>query len=965
MQAALHLAQGSSHSCSVHSVASREGEKDRHHIPPVAGAGPAACANWRSGQGRVALRREGGGTEVPSVSSGQAAMVSWFTPKHQKLVLSCYPPRSAERKPNPSELARLLYYASTRASKLPKVALFLERRTLRDIRKSRYGNAQVGLAIVRALIEKCDRELNIYAMNVLHIFNAVLQCRDSSLMESSQACFESFCAHHDGSNINTDAVFLQEYQKCVRNWAQVATAQKRNESSYSNDTVLGLRMIHAMCASAALDAIDTREQLHIIIPVILKALHTENDEELWEWQHRSQIKRRASVPSMERRFSASTVRTGNISRTDGDDSDHQSAEYNRQESAIAAMGCMRVILEANNAMRTRDTTSCIIDCIISAKPPAMEQWAAALIEIVSRWTPLTIRFTILITCIDKLEQTPMENIESKTHMTTIISKLLSSNVNFMGLSVMDILESLLMQITKYLRVHKASSHIIPPLVHEIVICIGNLATHIYYSDQISDMCSNVMFRIRAAPLEAASGIAKDDSEKSSVIEGFSSGMAKIVGFHIIREILIVANERGTPSGGSRNHVEMSMWEGTAQHILDEDHCARESYFDAFATFLEYEARETVAAMKMGDTSPTDAFLAELHLALYDNALYTTEPDEYQRIVYVLTTLVLKLGLYEIARGLPMVFTLQEQALMVKMSLQKRVTLLSLVGLYLQSIAQALHLPFMESKVEEEIERRQERYLWDEDMAFPVTYRPQDASNPLHQPAIPNGHKRASMSDRETDNGGTVRIFDRGMVVHWMAEEMSSFPAKFEERLTMQWDREEVLASTSSPAAHFADSISADNFEGFGKSRSMLALNALVGARSTRAAEKDLARKVYEGTNGNGSLTKTSSSSTIPTTVDKLKRVLSASRRPDVNGGKDRPRRQSLRHASIESTRMDLPRSASNKSFHDTVSDVPPVPPLPQSHQREATAHAIDVDVLLKHMTPQGDQAPLQPPYEYM
>lgn len=63
-------------------------------------------------------------------------------PKHQVLVLKCYPrhqKNNVEVKPNSSELSYLLYYASTRRSKLQKVGDFLDKRTTSDVWKGRIG----------------------------------------------------------------------------------------------------------------------------------------------------------------------------------------------------------------------------------------------------------------------------------------------------------------------------------------------------------------------------------------------------------------------------------------------------------------------------------------------------------------------------------------------------------------------------------------------------------------------------------------------------------------------------------------------------------------------------------------------------------------------------------------------------------------------------------------------------------
>ena len=70
------------------------------------------------------------------------AMRESCRPKHQILILKCYPryqKNVVDVKPNSSELSYLLYYASTRRSKLQKVGAFLERRTTRDVSKGRVG----------------------------------------------------------------------------------------------------------------------------------------------------------------------------------------------------------------------------------------------------------------------------------------------------------------------------------------------------------------------------------------------------------------------------------------------------------------------------------------------------------------------------------------------------------------------------------------------------------------------------------------------------------------------------------------------------------------------------------------------------------------------------------------------------------------------------------------------------------
>lgn len=78
-------------------------------------------------------------------------------PKHAQLILKCYPrlPKNsaADVKPNSSELSYLLYYASTRQHKLPKVGHFLETRTASDVYHWQSAAVHVTLRILTAILE--------------------------------------------------------------------------------------------------------------------------------------------------------------------------------------------------------------------------------------------------------------------------------------------------------------------------------------------------------------------------------------------------------------------------------------------------------------------------------------------------------------------------------------------------------------------------------------------------------------------------------------------------------------------------------------------------------------------------------------------------------------------------------------------------------------------------------------------
>lgn len=63
---------------------------------------------------------------------------------------------TADAAPNSSELAYLLYYASTRQEKLPKVGSFLEKKTVSDVSHWQSARVHVTLQILTAMLEHAE-----------------------------------------------------------------------------------------------------------------------------------------------------------------------------------------------------------------------------------------------------------------------------------------------------------------------------------------------------------------------------------------------------------------------------------------------------------------------------------------------------------------------------------------------------------------------------------------------------------------------------------------------------------------------------------------------------------------------------------------------------------------------------------------------------------------------------------------
>jgi len=166
-----------------------------------------------------------------------------FKPKHQVLILKCYPrlPKNssaAEIKPNGSELSYLLFYASSRKSKLTKVGTFLEKRTISDLSKSRSPSIQITLQILTAFLNNPGiggggpEGFGLFAPFVLRILRDVLKsANDTALVEHAVPTWDSFCRHQDHVALNADLEYRSLFAEVIRLWAGYATKEPGNKTT--------------------------------------------------------------------------------------------------------------------------------------------------------------------------------------------------------------------------------------------------------------------------------------------------------------------------------------------------------------------------------------------------------------------------------------------------------------------------------------------------------------------------------------------------------------------------------------------------------------------------------------------------------------------------------------------------------------------------------------------------------------
>lgn len=650
------------------------------------------------------------------------------------------------------------------------------------------------------------------------------------MVEASIPTFEAFCENHDAASLSADQDYLQQYGEVIKIYASFASTRPQPVKVQPTAPVAmrwrkaGLLAVLSISSSEALASVAGR-QLDVIMPVLLENLWTENEDYLIVLQERAQMEGAGDNERLlKRRMSSATVRTVDTADTNAAALSGSTADADKlaeEDLGVLAMFCLKQLYEANNRQQIRNATLQTIDFVagrtakgekVVVRNPATGEdrgWAPTLFGILSRWAPMQDRYVILVTAMETLVQSPLQeqNMKQQFVLATMISALLKSDINLIGLSVMDVLLGLIQHVLRILQLggiphsqqkdvtgesaKEPSKPLIGNPITELVAapsasrrqllvqlqnCIGDLATHIYYADQVSVMIKAILVRLKPSPLSAiptpaaavedpemtanvilASGNLNDDPNTDGF---FSFDMAKVTALNSIKQILLVANHRSkNVSGGAnlgRNQVSIHVWEGTQWLLRDNDPRVRKAYADALLTWLDLETvkadlkafddeaipktsrgredstlnqKQRAVSATLSTISHRDkfnksgpcSFLQLLHLAIYENALQfvISEPDMIMLHV-LLTNLVNKLGVNAVHTGLPMIFRLQEDIQEVEEPAAK-VRIGSVCHGYFWALTEAFDFENtpIGREIHKEIHRRSSKGLWTEGVQIPA------------------------------------------------------------------------------------------------------------------------------------------------------------------------------------------------------------------------------------------------------
>lgn len=738
-------------------------------------------------------------------------------PKHQVLVLKCYPRTTkgaVDVKPNSSELSYLLFYVQSRRTKIQKVGSFLEKKTASDVYRQRIGNVQVTLQILTALIEKAPKDLPLFALCVLKILDLILKANDITMVESSIPTFDAFCEHHDPTSL-ADQAYLRQYQSVVQLYAALASTRScPGKIEPSKPIALrwrnsGLEAIRSVASSAALSSV-AGQQYDIAVPMILENLWTDNEDFLDVLLHRAELEEKVDGGIVRRRTSIATVQIvdtepqPNPLALSGTAVDVD--KLAEEDIGVLAMQCLKQIFSGSSRSQLHIAAVAFLNFVeerVSQDEEVVKTttsgkdsgWAIKMFLLVTRWAPVADRFSILVAALEAMDSTNLTDDTLRQHivLAAMVGALLRSDINLIGLSVNDVLLAFVAHIKRLVQMpgDPNSMRSDPPmpgqpdprspttlqfaeeaervaahrkdLLLRLQECIGDLATHVYYADQISDMISTILRRLRPSRSSSTS-TPTPQGERADTLTGpppsgldpidslFALTVAKIAALRAIKSILLVANPRTKMTGNlalSRNHVPVQVWDGTQWLLRDPDGLVRKAYADAVVTWLDREttaadakardetARATLKSRDVSGTAnlarrvvsntaakpvkmPKSQFLQLLHLAMYDNAIQFVDYETDMVLLHVLLAkLVSKMGVNVVRYGLPMIFRLQEDIQDAETPIHK-VRIGSLVHGYFWALTERFDFDgsMIGRAIHNEIVRRRSKHFWVEGVNVP-------------------------------------------------------------------------------------------------------------------------------------------------------------------------------------------------------------------------------------------------------
>jgi hypothetical protein len=253
-------------------------------------------------------------------------------------------------------------------------------------------------------------------------------------------------------------------------------------------------------------------------------------------------------------------------------------EYTEEENSVLVLKNLKCLCDMNSPGLMRIGLGSFMDTLASIKSSNTTDdypaWAVELTTLMTAWIPIQYRYLTVLTCLEDLEACPPSrhiaiSTPEQELTLTILEGILMTEESLIGLNVIDVLNTLITQIQ--LTVHPTNE---TDIVQKLVNCVIGLAGHIYYTDQIRDMCAEIMQW--SSPLFSAPPISPANQGDSDALDVKT---AAVWSLRILKGVLA--------KGGGRVSLK-EVWVDTEYGLATQDGEVRIAYIDALVTHIHCE-----------------------------------------------------------------------------------------------------------------------------------------------------------------------------------------------------------------------------------------------------------------------------------------------------------------------------------------------------------------------------------------
>lgn len=522
------------------------------------------------------------------------------------LIGACYPPSSAllaagpDYRPNSQELSRLTYYAANHPGKIHKVGSELEKRVKADCTKAVAGNSRarasllITLAILRTLAVECRHDISLLSPSLVSCLRITLDSVSSDLDVCTRAAsvFTAWCTYTDGHVIGVDASLTQKYLVIIKHFSAQCNAEGKSlgHEIRNHTRLVGLAAITGVVNSEALYASSTqfRPQVSSVIGALLfHVIHAdtkilddcmqaakENTNSLYLAEFRTR-------PLSERR--AASIHA----HVNGD------AESSSAEVLISSIRPLSQLFKHSNASQVASLIQAALESL-----EAMQLWTKTdqcrwFIQRACEWTQYQYRYAIPSRLVEWLLDTPDVSVSTNQQKTLIgmLTTVFTSPIPLVNLSTSDIVSNLITLVFRRVVVNPKDD-----LLSLLVESIASLGAHVYYSDQIQDLASELVSRLATIDTQGPLSQQKDVAEgRSQAIRCLLAGLLGLMlAADSQRSCKHPLPVNGTSSSGvlarasQRTRVSGEIWYDILGLLCDSDFAVRSDFAQTLVTYLRCE-----------------------------------------------------------------------------------------------------------------------------------------------------------------------------------------------------------------------------------------------------------------------------------------------------------------------------------------------------------------------------------------